>query len=89
MTNEISLLNFFRKNKISPLRQEIRDLCQYFEKREALHRKLGIFPVFIRGRTVLEVAWIQGKIFTASLKPEIFFILDFQTVNSIFYWRGV
>jgi hypothetical protein len=42
MKNKISLLDFHRKNEISPVRHKILDLGQHFEKREALYRELGI-----------------------------------------------
>lgn len=87
MTNELSLLDFYRKNEISPVRQEIPDLGQHFERRSSLYRQLGILPAFIRGRTVLEVGPGSGynSLYTASLKPEQFVLLEPnpQGVNDI------
>jgi protein-L-isoaspartate O-methyltransferase len=99
MTKELSLLDFYRKNEISPVRQEIPDLHQHFERREALYRQLGILPAFIRGRTVLEVGPGSGynSLYTASLKPEQFVLLEpnSQGVNDIHklfdqyhFWNG-
>ena len=74
MTKELSLLDFYRKNEISPVRQEIRDLGQHFQRRQALYRQLGFLPVIIRDRTILEVGRGSGNnsLYRASLKPEQF-----------------
>ena len=53
MMNELSPIDLSRKNKISSVQQEIPDLLQPFERREALYRQLGILPAYIRGRTVV------------------------------------
>ncbi len=78
MTKELSLLDFYRKNNISPVRQEIPDLGQHFERRGALYHQLGILPAFIRSRTVLEVGPGSGynSLYTASLEPERFDLLE-------------
>jgi len=76
--NELSLIDFYRKNEISPVRQEIPDLGQHFERRASLYRQLGILPAFLRGRTVLEVGPGSGhnSLYTASLKPEQFVLVE-------------
>ena len=77
MTDQ-SLLDFYRKNEISPVRQKIPDLDQHFERRASLYRQLGILPAYIRGRTVLEVGPGSGynSLYTASLKPERLVLLE-------------
>ena len=64
-----SLLEFYRRHQISPVRQDIRDLGAHFGRRTALYRHLGILPAFLRGRTVLEVGPGSGfnSLHTASL----------------------
>ena len=76
--NELSLLDFYQNNEISPVRQDIRDLSQHFQRRESLYHQLGILPAFIRGRTVLEVGPGSGynSLYTASLKPERYVLLE-------------
>jgi 2-polyprenyl-3-methyl-5-hydroxy-6-metoxy-1,4-benzoquinol methylase len=85
--NELSLIDFYRKNEFSPVRQEIPDLNHHFERRASLYRNLGILPAFIHGRTVLEVGPGSGhnSLFTASLKPEQFILIEPnpQGVNDI------
>jgi len=48
-----SLLEFYRRHRISPVRQDIRDLGAHFGRRAALYRHLGILPAFFRGRSVV------------------------------------
>jgi len=76
--NELSLIDFYRKNEISPVRQEIPNLDQHFERRASLYRQLGILPAFLRGRTVLEVGPGSGhnSLYTASLNPEQFVLVE-------------
>jgi protein-L-isoaspartate O-methyltransferase len=73
-----SMLNFYRSNKVSPVRQEINNYHQHFERREALYRHLGILPGSIWGKTVLEVGPGSGynSLYTASLKPERLILLE-------------
>ena len=66
-----SLLDFYRKHQISPVRQDIRDLAVHFGRRSALYRHLGILPTFVRDKTVLEIGPGSGfnSLYTASLQP--------------------
>jgi len=64
-----SLLDFYKRHQISPVRQDIRDLQAHFGRRTALYRHLGLLPTFLRGRTALEVGPGSGfnSLYTASL----------------------
>jgi predicted O-methyltransferase YrrM len=74
----LSLLEFYQKNEISPVRQKIPDLEQHFDRRASLYRQLGILPSYIRDRTVLEVGPGSGhnSLYTASLNPEQLVLLE-------------
>jgi SAM-dependent methyltransferase len=73
-----SLVEFYRRHKVSPVRQDIRDLRSHFERRESLYRHLGILPSFVRGRTVLEIGPGSGynSLYTASLKPARYVLVE-------------
>ena len=66
-----SLLDFYRRHGISPVRQDIRNLDAHFARRAALYRHLGLLPKFLLGRTVLELGPGSGftSVYTASLRP--------------------
>jgi SAM-dependent methyltransferase len=73
-----SLLDFYRRHQISPVRQDIRDLGAHFGRRAALYRHLGILPAFLRGRTVLEIGPGSGfnSVYTASLEPSRYVLVE-------------
>lgn len=73
-----SLVEFYQKHKVSPVRQDIKDLQRHFERRESLYRQMGILPAFINGRTVLEVGPGSGfnSLYTASLKPARYVLVE-------------
>jgi SAM-dependent methyltransferase len=73
-----SLLAFYRRHRISPVRQDIHDLRAHFGRRAALYRHLGILPGFLRGRTALEVGPGSGfnSLYTASLEPSRYVLLE-------------
>ncbi len=73
-----SLLDFYRRHHISPVRQDIHDLEAHFGRRAALYRHLGVLPAFVRGRSVLEVGPGSGcnSLFTASLAPSRYVLLE-------------
>jgi SAM-dependent methyltransferase len=73
-----SLLDFYRRHGISPVRQDIRDLGAHFGRRAALYRHLGILPGFLRGRKVLEIGPGSGfnSIYTASLDPSRYVLVE-------------
>jgi len=73
-----SLLDFYRRHQISPVRQDIRDLGAHFGRRAALYRHLGILPGFLRGRSALEIGPGSGfnSLFTASLEPSLYVLVE-------------
>ena len=73
-----SLLEFYRRHQISPVRQNIADLEAHFGRRAALYRHLGILPAFVRGRTALEIGPGSGfnSLFTASLEPSRYVLVE-------------
>jgi len=73
-----SLLEFYRRHQISPVRQNIADLRAHFGRRAALYRHLGILPAFVRGRTVLEIGPGSGfnSLYTASLEPSRYVLVE-------------
>jgi SAM-dependent methyltransferase len=73
-----SLLDFYRRHGISPVRQDIRNLDAHFARRAALYRHLGLLPKFVLGRTVLEIGPGSGfnSVYTASLKPSRYVLVE-------------
>jgi SAM-dependent methyltransferase len=82
-----SLLDFYRRHQISPVRQNIPDLRAHFGRRAALYRHVGILPGFLRGRTALEIGPGSGfnSLYTASLEPSRYVLVEAnpQGVNDI------
>jgi SAM-dependent methyltransferase len=73
-----SLLDFYRRHGISPVRQDIRNLDAHFARRAALYRHLGLLPRFLLGRTVLEIGPGSGfnSVYTASLRPSRYVLVE-------------
>src|SRR6266481_6089335 len=73
-----SLLEFYQRHRISPVRQDIQDLQAHFARRAALYRHLGVLPGFLRGRTVLEFGPGSGfnSLYTASLLPSRYLLVE-------------
>jgi SAM-dependent methyltransferase len=73
-----SLLDFYRRHQISPVRQDIRDLRAHFARRAALYRHVGILPRDLRGRTALEIGPGSGfnSLYTASLEPSRYVLVE-------------
>lgn len=73
-----SHVEFYRKHNISPVRQDIQDLDLHFRNREFLYRQMGILPMFITGKRVIEVGPGSGfnSLYTASLKPAEYVLME-------------
>jgi len=73
-----SFVEFYSKNDISPVSQDIKDLNKHFQRRESLFRSLGLLPAFISGKSVLEFGPGSGHntLYMASLKPERYELVD-------------
>ncbi len=79
-----SLLDFYQQHGISPVKQEIGDLKAHFARRAALYRCLGLPPMAIRGKYVLEVGAGSGEnaLYTESLWPADYTILEPNPVGA-------
>jgi SAM-dependent methyltransferase len=75
---DTSLVDFYKRHGISPVRQDISNLETHFTRRAALYRHLGILPSFVRGRTVLEIGPGGGfnSLYTATLQPSRYVLLE-------------
>jgi SAM-dependent methyltransferase len=75
---DTSLVDFYKRHGISPVRQDISNLETHFTRRAGLYRHLGILPQFVRGRTVLEVGPGGGfnSLYTATLQPSRYVLLE-------------
>lgn len=64
-------LQFYLENKISPVRQDVSNLKKHLERRRSLYRYLGIIPLLVEGRAVLEVGPGAGhnSLFVSSCLP--------------------
>ena len=75
---DTSLVDFYKRHGISPVRQDISNLETHFTRRAGLYRHLGILPPFVRGKTVLEVGPGGGfnSLYTATLQPSRYVLLE-------------
>lgn len=73
-----TLVDFYKKHGISPVRQDISNLETHFTRRAGLYRHLGILPQFVRGRSVLEIGPGGGfnSLYTATLQPSRYVLLE-------------
>lgn len=73
-----SLVEFYQKHGISPVRQDISNLERHFTRRAALYRHLGLLPGYFRGRSVIEIGPGSGfnSVFTATLSPSRYVLLE-------------
>ena len=52
---QVSLVDFYRRHGISPVRQDITDLETHFTRRAGLYRHLGLLPGFLKGPASVSV----------------------------------
>jgi SAM-dependent methyltransferase len=71
-------LNFYTSHGISPVRQDISDLTAHFRRRGALYHSLGLPPIAVRGRQVLELGPGTGQnaLATLSYDPASLTLVD-------------
>lgn len=76
-------VDYYRANAISPVNQDLSDVARHFERRESLYLALGIVPVFLAGRAVLEFGPGSGHnaIYTSSLRPRRYVLVDGNPVG--------
>jgi len=79
-----SLLDFYQEYGISPVRQDVTDLSAHFARRAALYRSLGLWPLSIHGKYILEVGAGSGEnaLYTQSLHPAEYTILEPNPVGA-------
>ena len=65
-------LDYYIKNKISPVRQNIKKKISHFERRDSLYKYLGITKKFINKSEILEVGPAEGHnaAYLASCDPK-------------------
>ncbi|MBN1839383.1 MAG: class I SAM-dependent methyltransferase [Campylobacterales bacterium] len=88
-------VNFYEKNKISPVRQNIDDFALHVKRREGLYRQLGLLRANFEGKKVLEVGPGGGynALVTYSFKPSKYVLVEpnstgFQELKNNFATHG-
>jgi len=74
----ITMLDFYREHAVAPVKQDITDLQAHFQRRAFLYRQLGLWPMSIEGKDVLEVGPGTGENarYTLSLKPAKYLLVE-------------
>jgi SAM-dependent methyltransferase len=78
-----AFVDFYTKEGISPVTQDIEDLEKHFRRRHALYRHVGIVPSLLFGRSVLEFGPGSGhnSIVTAAMHPARYILVDANPVG--------
>ena len=78
-----AFVDFYTKEGISPVAQDIEDLQKHFRRRHALYRHVGIVPGLLSGRSVLEFGPGSGhnSIVTAAMHPSRYVLVDANPVG--------
>jgi len=73
-----SFVDYYVSNDISPVHQDISDLARHFDRRSALYRSLGIAPLAVTGRRILEFGPGSGHnaLHTVSFEPAYYVLVD-------------
>jgi 2-polyprenyl-3-methyl-5-hydroxy-6-metoxy-1,4-benzoquinol methylase len=71
-------LEYYIREGISPVHQNISDLNKHFQIRASLYRLLGLIPSLFKGKDIIEVAPGSGhnSIYTASLLPRTYDLVE-------------
>jgi ubiquinone/menaquinone biosynthesis C-methylase UbiE len=71
-------LDYYARQNIIPVHQDIEDLDRHFKRRQALYQTLGIVPSMVEGRRVVELGPGTGDnaIYIDSLKPSEYYLVD-------------
>jgi SAM-dependent methyltransferase len=71
-------VDYYGARNISPVAQDISDVGRHFERRASLYRSLGIPPLYVRGRSVIEFGPGSGynALYTAYLDPSRYLMVD-------------
>jgi SAM-dependent methyltransferase len=78
MKNKFDHLEYYLENEISPVRQDVENLNQHLDRREALYTSIGLPKLMIEGKTVLEVGPGSGhnSLYVASCSPKLYDLLE-------------
>jgi len=73
-----AFIDFYRSNKISPVRQHLDNLESHFSRRRLLYQYLGIAPNYITGSDIIEFGPGSGHnaLYTSSLQPKRYVLVD-------------
>ena len=84
-------LDYYIKNKISPVRQNIKKKISHFERRDSLYKYLGITKKFINKSEILEVGPAEGHnaAYLASCDPKKLDLVEanpsaFKNIKKVF-----
>lgn len=71
-------VDFYNEKGVIPTRQDIANIQQHFQRREALYRQLGLVPSLLQGSSILEFGPGSGHnaIFTAFCGPSRYVLVD-------------
>ena len=71
-------LEYYIKEGISPVHQDISNLSKHFQIRSSLYRLLGLIPSFFTGKDIIEVGPGSGhnSIYTATLLPRTYELVE-------------
>lgn len=71
-------LEYYIKEGISPVHQDISDLSKHFQTRASLYHLLGLIPSFFKGKDIIEVGPGSGhnSIYTATLLPRTYELVE-------------
>lgn len=71
-------LEYYIREGISPVAQDISNLRKHFQMRESLYRLLGLLPSFFREKNIIEIGPGSGhnSIYTASLLPKSYELVE-------------
>lgn len=77
MSRARPLVDYYTAQNISPVAQDVTRET-HFQQRESLYRSLGIPPLYVRGRRLVEVGPGSGHhaMYTASLGPSRYVLVD-------------
>ncbi len=78
-----AFVDFYTKEGISPVAQDIEDLERHFHRRHALYRHVGIVPGLLSGRSILEFGPGSGhnSIVTVAMHPARYVLVDANPVG--------
>ena len=76
--NKFDHLEYYLKNEISPVKQDIENLSQHIDRRESLYTSIGLPELMIKGKKILEVGPGSGhnSLYVASCSPKIYDLLE-------------